>query len=76
VCLASEFDRGAIKYARQLALPVTYKGARIDCGYRVDFLVEVQLVVELKAVERITPRSRGSGADVSEVAESETGAVA
>src|SRR6266542_52163 len=40
---------------RQKALPVSYKGVRIDCGYRVDLLVEREVIVELKAVAHIEP---------------------
>ena len=38
---------------RQKALPVTYKGVKLDCGYRLDLLVEGKVVVELKAVAGI-----------------------
>ena len=40
-----------ISFERQVPLPVTYKSLQLDCGYRVDFLVEKTLVLELKAVE-------------------------
>ena len=40
---------------RQKALPDTYKGVRIDCGYRVDLLIEGEVIVELKAVSRLEP---------------------
>ena len=36
-------------------LPVVYKGVTLDCGYRVDLLVEHIVIVELKAVEKLTP---------------------
>ena len=36
-------------------MPVTYRGVKIDCGYRIDLLVEDKVVVELKAVERLEP---------------------
>jgi len=36
-------------------LPVTYKGLKLDCGYRIDVLVENAIVVELKSVEQILP---------------------
>jgi GxxExxY protein len=36
-------------------VPVTYRGVKIDCGYRIDLLVEDKVVVELKAVERLEP---------------------
>lgn len=38
---------------RQKSLPVTYRSVKIDCGYRMDLLVEDQVVVELKAVEKL-----------------------
>ena len=52
-CLAYELSCAGIRFAIQAALPVEYKQIRLDCGYRVDFLVEEQLIVELKSVERL-----------------------
>jgi GxxExxY protein len=42
-------------FERQKPLPVEYKGAKLDCGYRLDLLVEGVVVVEIKAVEVIQP---------------------
>lgn len=54
-CLAFELvDRG-LTIVRQGALPVVYRGVRIDCGYRLDLVVEGRVIVEIKAVERILP---------------------
>jgi GxxExxY protein len=53
-CLARELDLQRISFELQLPLPVEYKGIRLDCGYRIDVLVEQQLILELKAVEEIT----------------------
>ncbi len=53
-CLKHELEKRGLKVEQQLALPVVYDGVRIDLGYRLDLLVEEQVVVELKAVERIT----------------------
>jgi GxxExxY protein len=44
-----------VQFARQVAVPVRYKGIELDCGYRVDLLVEDWVVVELKAVDRLMP---------------------
>jgi GxxExxY protein len=44
-----------IQFQRQLDLPVLYKGLKLDCGYRIDLLVEETVVVELKALEQILP---------------------
>ena len=52
-CLCHEFDLRAIPYARQLHLPLEYKGIQLDCGYRIDVLVDNTVIVEIKAVERI-----------------------
>lgn len=54
-CLAYELKTAGLKYARQLELPVKYKGILLDCGYRIDLLVEDSLIIELKAVERLLP---------------------
>ena len=54
-CLAHELRLNGISYVLQHPLPVEYKGIRLDCGYRVDVLVENKLIIELKSVERIRP---------------------
>ena len=46
---------GGIAFARQQPLPVVYKGVHLDCGYRLDVVVEGRVVVELKTVDRILP---------------------
>ena len=54
-CLGYElFDRG-LSVERQKALPVRYRGVNLDCGYRIDLLVEGIIILELKAVEKIDP---------------------
>jgi len=53
-CLAYEFSLQTIVFDRQKAIPVIYKGTKLDCGFRVDFLVGGLVVVELKAVEVLT----------------------
>ena len=52
-CLAYEFKHHEIVFRRQVALPVIYKGARLDCAYRMDFIIEDYLVLEIKAVEQL-----------------------
>jgi GxxExxY protein len=52
-CLAHELDLQGIRHRRQHPVPIQYKGKRLDCGYRIDVLVNDQLVLELKAVERL-----------------------
>ena len=53
-CLCRELSLREVEFQRQHALPVEYKGVRLDCGYRIDILVDGCLIVELKAVEKIS----------------------
>ncbi len=52
-CFARELKLNGIGFCLEHALPVEYKGIRLDCGYRVDVIVENEIVVELKAVDRL-----------------------
>ena len=54
-CLASELRDAGITFRRQVALPIVYKDLRLDCGYRMDLVVEQALIVEIKAVEKVVP---------------------
>ena len=52
-CLAHELSLNRIKFNIQHPLPVNYKGIRLDCGYRVDVLVEDEIILELKSVDEL-----------------------
>jgi GxxExxY protein len=52
-CLAHELNTHGIPFLAEHPLPVSYKGTRLDCGYRIDLLVDGQLILELKAVEAV-----------------------
>jgi len=54
-CLCRELVLRSIPFERQRALPVEYKGIRLDCGYRLDLLVAAQIAVEIKSVGTIQP---------------------
>lgn len=54
-CLFFELNDQGLSVERQKALPVVYRDVHLDCGYRIDLLVEDKVIVELKAVEMITP---------------------
>ncbi|NMB67568.1 MAG: GxxExxY protein [Chloroflexi bacterium] len=54
-CLAREFNLRNIPFEIEKPLPVEYKGTSVDCGYRLDFLVDNKVVIELKAVDKIDP---------------------
>ncbi|MFW5968041.1 MAG: GxxExxY protein [Persicimonas sp.] len=49
-CMEFELQQAGLRYERQKPLPVVYKGQRLECGYRLDFVVERRIVLELKAV--------------------------
>ena len=52
--LAHEFEERSIPYRRQVAVPLTYKAARLSCAYRLDF-VAYEIAVELKCVTVFMP---------------------
>jgi GxxExxY protein len=54
-CLARELAINEIKFTMQVPLSVTYKGVKIDCGYRMDLVIEGQILIELKSVEKLLP---------------------
>ena len=54
-CMAYELTQRGMQFERQTPIPVIYRGIPFECGFRVDFLVASQVVVELKAVERVLP---------------------
>jgi GxxExxY protein len=54
-CLCRELSLRGISFAHQLLLPLNYKGMALDCGYRVDLLIEGRLLIELKSVDKLFP---------------------
>ncbi len=54
-CLAHELSLAGITFKIQPALPVAYKGLHLDCGYRIDLLIEGAVIVELKSVAALLP---------------------
>ena len=54
-CCAHEFMLNGLSFRTQVALPIKYKGLDVGLGYRVDFVFEDELVVELKAVDSVLP---------------------
>jgi GxxExxY protein len=54
-CIAYELKQIGLKVERQKPLPVVYKEVKLDYGYRIDLLVENVVIVELKAVEALSP---------------------
>lgn len=54
-CLARELLLRSIPFDREVPVPVVYKGVHLECGYRLDFLVDKRVVLEIKAVDIIAP---------------------
>jgi GxxExxY protein len=54
-CLCYELSLRQFSFERQVELPVSYKGIQVGCNYRIDVLVEGEVVVELKATETVLP---------------------
>ncbi len=54
-CLAYELSLREVPFERQKAIPIVYKGLQLDCGYRLDFLVDDLVIVELNAVGEFAP---------------------
>lgn len=54
-CMAHELRQIGFKVEQQKPLPVTYKDVKLDCGYRLDLVVEDPVIVDIKALERLAP---------------------
>lgn len=54
-CLAYELSKSGIPYRLEVEVPVNYKGVKINCGYRIDVLVDDKIILELKSVEKLAP---------------------
>jgi GxxExxY protein len=54
-CLCYELSQARLTFRRQVDLPVVYKGIKLDCGFRMDVVVEDSIVLELKTVEHLLP---------------------
>jgi GxxExxY protein len=54
-CLCYELTTRGIEFERQKPIPVVYKGAKLDCGYRADIVVSRCVIVEIKAISAVAP---------------------
>ena len=55
ICLCHELSQMGLHFQRQVHLPVTYKGLKLDCGYKMDLVVEDLVVLEIKAIDDLLP---------------------
>ncbi|MEA3347440.1 MAG: GxxExxY protein [Pseudomonadota bacterium] len=72
-CLACELGHNEIPFRLEYPIPVEYKGVRLDCGYRIDVLVDNQLILELKSVEKIKSIHKAQLLSYMKLARIETG---
>jgi GxxExxY protein len=54
-CLYYELNKTGLKVTKQMPLPLVYEEVKLECGYRVDLIVENKVIVEIKAVECLNP---------------------
>ncbi len=54
-CLCKELSLRSIQFVRQISVPVEYKETKLDCGYRLDLLIENSVVIEIKSVDKLMP---------------------
>ena len=54
-CLAFELAKRGLKFEQQKPLPLIYEQVKLECGYRIDFLVDGSVVVEVKSVDGLAP---------------------
>jgi GxxExxY protein len=54
-CLAYELVQHGLQVEKEVAVPVMFKGIRMDCGFRLDFLVDRGVIIEVKSVEQLIP---------------------
>lgn len=54
-CLCHELHLRELRFQRQVDLPVEYKGLKLNCGYKVNLIVQDEVILELKAVEKLLP---------------------
>jgi GxxExxY protein len=54
-CLCQELELRGIPFQCQVSLPITYKGLTLDAGYRIDLIVADEVIVEVKALEKLLP---------------------
>jgi GxxExxY protein len=54
-CLCYELKNNGLVFSKQVSIPIIYKEIQLECGYRIDILVEKSIIIELKAVDALAP---------------------
>jgi GxxExxY protein len=66
-CLGRELSFRGIDFKQRVPLPLHYRGLHLDCGYRLDIVVERSVIIEVKAVSKVLPVHRAQVTSVSSV---------
>jgi GxxExxY protein len=72
-CMVFELKNAGLRIERQKPIPVVYKEIKLDCGYRIDLLVENNVLIELKTVEALNPVHEAQILTYMKFAEKRTG---
>ena len=72
-CLAHELSSCDLNTVAEVPLPIQYKGISLECGYRIDLLIENTVILELKAVEKLLPLHQAQLLSYMKLAGIETG---
>jgi GxxExxY protein len=54
-CLCHELHLRELPFRRQVELPISYKGIKLDCGYKIDLIVQDTVILELKSIDKLQP---------------------
>lgn len=54
-CLCHELSMQGLEFQRQKCVPVVYKNKQLDCGFRIDLFIQDELILEIKALEKLLP---------------------
>ncbi|MCK5186513.1 MAG: GxxExxY protein [Deltaproteobacteria bacterium] len=55
VCMVYDLVKAGLKVEQQKPLPIVYRGVKLECGYRLDLMIENEVIVEIKSVEKLLP---------------------
>ena len=72
-CLCHELRLLGIDFKRQVALPLLYKGLKLDCGYKLDLIVRDEVILRVEGNRKAAANPRGAASDLSEIDRQESG---
>jgi GxxExxY protein len=68
-CLCKELSLRGISFQRQVPLPISYRGLELDCGYRLDIVINQSVIIEVKAISKVLPVHRAHASVVKKIRE-------